>query len=152
METTAALCVGEWHCRTFKRTWWCLKADEEHWKLPSHRSASVCGSTGHLLHPLTPQGSAAPFQVLRCQRKSTFWGNSIWGGERLTLVKIALGRSDPLGEPGWKSRLVCDPQDHGLRCTRPGVRKSEGPRAGLQGLLTFSEIEQQQQQHNFRPL
>lgn len=46
-------------------------------KLPWHRSASVCSSADHMLYSLTPQGSSTVFQVLRCQRKSTFWGNLI---------------------------------------------------------------------------
>lgn len=60
-------------------------------------------------------------QVLRCQRKSTFWGNVICREELLTLIKIALRHYDSLGthsakgswSPGREGKAIWDPQKPG---------------------------------------
>jgi hypothetical protein len=82
-------------------------------------------------HPFTSQGSAAPIQVWRCQRKSTFWGNSIWRDELLTLVKIAVRRSD---FPVWLLRM--NRGDRAEPCVSLRTISSDAPGlgSGSQGL------------------
>lgn len=85
---------------------------------------SVCSSaiTCHIHSLLKDHHS---LQVLRCQRKSTFWGNVICPEELLTLIKIALRHYGSLGthsakgswNPGREGKAIWDPQKPG----RPGA-------------------------------
>lgn len=120
-----------WHCRTER------EADvrgQVTGEAAATQITSVCSSaiTCHIHSLLKDHRS---LQVLRCQRKSTFWGNVICREERLTLIKIALRHYDSSGthsvkgswSPGRESKAIWDPQKPG----RPGALRGQWEGFGL---------------------